>query len=672
MGETPNIAARLQGLAGPNEIVIAPTTQQLAGGAFDYEDRGLHDLKGISEPFQVWRVVKTSAVEGRFEARTMGSLTPLIGRESEIALLLERWVETNDGEGQVVLLSGEPGIGKSRIIQVFQERLTNLPHTQIRYQCSPAYSNTAFYPVIDQLERGAGFARTDTPDSRLDKLEAFLTTGIESVAEAAPVFPSLLSLPLDRYPPLDLSPQQQKEKIFQFLAEHTVGLARRNPGLMIVEDAHWIDPTTLEVISTIVDRLQDAAVLLIFTYRPEFEPPWGSYSHVTLLSLNRLRRQQGARMVAKVTGGKTLPPEVLDQIIAKTDGIPLFVEELTKTVLETGHGMADSAVAIPATLQDSLMARLDRLESGKEIAQIGACIGREFSYALIAAVAPEDISDLDHALTSLIDAELLYRRGRPPDASYSFKHALVQDTAYQSLLKSRRQSIHGRIADALQEQFSEIVEAKPEVLAHHYTQAGLSDIAIPYWQQAGERAVQRSTDLEAIGHFTTALKVLQSLPDSLERRQQELNLQVALAVPLAATTGLASPEIEQVYKRARELCEQAGETPQLLFPVLYGLWDFYLVRAQYKSAHEQTQQLLALVQEVDDPGLRLEAHRAMGRPCITWESLLLRESTLMQRWHSTNRNSTAPMLRCIGRTQALRVSPMVLGVYGVWATRTRP
>ena len=427
-------------------------------------------------------MVRESAVEGRFEARATGGLTPLVGRDSELTLLLERWAVAKDGEGQVVLLSGEPGIGKSRITQVLRERLASESPTRLRYQCSPYYTNTAFYPIIDQLERAAEFVRDDAPESRLDKLEALLAQGTENVSEAAPLFAALLSLPVERYPPLNLSPQRQKEKTFEALAEHTAGLARHNPVLIIFEDVHWVDPTTLEMLGTLIDRVQDAAVLLVITYRPEFESPWGGYSHVTLHALDRLTRRQGAQMVAKVTGGKALPEDVLDQIIAKTDGVPLFVEELTKTVLEAGlaEGQKRPMVVIPATLQDSLMARLDRLESGKEIAQLGACIGREFSYRLIDAIAPGDHASLDDALARLIDAELLYRYGRPPDATYSFKHALVQETAYQSLLKSRRRPIHGRIADALKEQFGEIVEAEPELLAHHYTEAARVEQAIPY------------------------------------------------------------------------------------------------------------------------------------------------------------------------------------------------
>jgi predicted ATPase/class 3 adenylate cyclase len=618
VGETPNVAARMQGLAGPEETIITPTTRRLAGGAFDYDDLGEHDLKGIANPVRAWRVVRESTVEGRFEARVTGELTPLVGREIELALLLDRWSEAKGGEGQVVLLSGEPGIGKSRITHVLREQIANEPHTRLRYQCSPYYTNTPFYPVIDQLERAAAFARDDPLESKLDKLEALLAQGTENVTEAAPLFAALLSLPMDRYQPLNLSPQRQKEKTIEFLADQTIGLSQRSPVLMIFEDVHWADPTTLDLLSAVIDRIQNVEVLLVITYRPEFEPLWGGYSHVTLHSLNRLSRRQGARMVAKVAGGKALPEELLDQIIAKTDGVPLFVEELTKTVLEAGlskdqknHGAADPAMAIPATLQDSLMARLDRLESGKEVAQIGACIGREFSYRLIAAIAPGDTSGLDDALARLIDAELLYRRGRPPNATYSFKHALVQETAYQSLLKSRRRAIHGQIANTLEAQFGDVVEMEPELLAHHCTEAGRAEQAIPYWLQAGERAKRRSANVEAIGHFTKALDLLQTLPESSARNDQELHVQVALAVPLAATTGFASAEMEQVYTRARKLCEQVGKTSQL-FPVLYGLWDFYLVRAEYKAAYEEARQLLDSVQSAEDPGLYLEAHRATG------------------------------------------------------------
>ena len=636
VGETPNVAARMQGLAGPQEMIITPTTQRLAGGAFDYEDLGKKNLKGIAEPLRAWRVVSESAVQGRFEARTMGGITPLVGRESEIALLLERWTEAKDGEGQVVLLSGEPGIGKSRITQALQAQIAAEPHTRLRYQCSPYYTNTAFYPIIDQLERAAGYVRDATPESKLDLLEALLRQGTENVADAAPIVAALMSLPVDRYPSLNFSGQLLKERIIEVLTEQTAGLAEQKPVLMILEDAHWADPTSLELFSEVIDRIRKLRVLLVVAFRPEFESPWGGYNHVTLLSLNRLSRRHGARIVELVTGGKSLPDAVLDQIITKTDGVPFFVEELTKTVLEAevaasgqSRTVADLTAVIPATLQDSLMARLDRLESGKELAQIGACIGREFSYQLIAAVVPADHSGLDDGLARLIDAELLYCRGRPPDTTYSFKHALVQDTAYQSLLKSRREPIHERIASALENQFGEIVEAEPELLAHHHTEARHVQQAIPYWQQAGQRAVASSANIEAIGHFSKALAELQTLPDGLERNKQELQLQVALAVPLAATTGFASEEMEQVYTRARELCEHVGETSQL-FPVLYGLWDFYLVRAEYKAAlalYDPPQHRAHVALYRQDPGVACFSYAAWDLWCLGYpEQALARMS----------------------------------------------
>ncbi len=617
VGETPIVAARLQALAAPDQIVIAPTTQALAGGAFDYDDLGETALKGIAKPMRAWSVVRESAAEGRFEARAGSRLTPFVGRDVELALLLERWTEARHGEGQVVLLSGEPGIGKSRITEVLRRRLTNEPHIRLRYQCSPYYTNTAFYPIIEQLERAAGFTHDDAADTRLDKLEALLKQAAKNISEAAPLFADLLSLPTGRYSPLNLSPQRKKEKTFEALAEQVAGLAQHTPVLTIFEDVHWVDPTTLDLLGTAINRFQGEAILLIVTYRPEFEPPWDGYGHVTSHSLNRLTHRQRAEMVVKVTGGDALPDEILDQIVTKTDGIPLFVEEMTKTALERlaagrqSTNSSASTIALPATLQDSLMARIDRLESGKEIAQLGACIGREFGYRLIDAVARADHPELDDAIARLIDAELLYRYGSPPDATYTFKHTLVQETAYQSLLKSHRQRIHNRIAEALEEQFGETVKAEPELLAHHFTEAGHGKQAIPYWQQAGEHAVQRSANVEAIGHFTKALGILQTLPKNIERSQRELTLHVALAGPIAVTKGFGSAEVKPIYNRARELCGEVGETPHL-FPVLHGLWSVCNMRAEYDAAREITKQLLNLAESAEDSGLRLEAHVATG------------------------------------------------------------
>jgi TOMM system kinase/cyclase fusion protein len=622
LGETPNIAARLQSLAAPNSVVIGERTRQLVGGAFDVEELGLHALKGVSAPMRVYGIRSESAAESRFEAASARGLTPLIGREEELGLLRQRWHQAQAGEGQVFLLAGEAGIGKSRLIQTFHERVAAEPHLRLRYQCSPYYSNSAFYPIMAQLERAARFVRDEPPAQKLAKLEDLLAQATERVADVAPLVAALLSIPTgDRYPPLDLTPQRQKEKTIEALVDQLSGLARRQPVLLLFEDAHWSDPTSLDVLDRMVHRVQDARVLAVITSRPEFEAPWKALSHVTALTLPRLSRQQGAAMVERLTAGKALPQAVLTQILAKTDGVPLFVEELTKMVLESGllREREDRyeltgplpPLAIPSTLQDSLMARLDRLSTAKEMAQLGAILGREFSYEVIRAVAPWDEAPLQDALAQLVDAELLYQRGVPPQATYLFKHALIQEVAYLSLLRSTRQRFHQRIAQVLEARFPEIAETQPELLAHHHTEAGLLAQALGYWQRAGQQARQRSANAEAIAHLTTGLAVLQSLPDSPERSRQELVLQTTIGPAFMAIKGYAAPEVEHAYARARALCQQLGDTPQL-FPVLLGLVEFYIVRAELHAARELAEQFLTLAQRVQDPELLLEAHLAMG------------------------------------------------------------
>jgi class 3 adenylate cyclase/predicted ATPase len=621
LGETPNIAARLQSLAAPNSVVIGERTRRLVGGTFDIEELGLHALKGVSVPMHVYGIRSESVAESRFEAASASGLTPFIGREAELGLLLQRWQQAKAGEGQVFLLAGEPGIGKSRLIQTVHERVAEEPHIRLRYQCSPYYSTSAFYPIMAQLERAARFARDEPPAQKLAKLENLLAQATERVADVVPLVAALLSIPLgDRYPPLDLSPQRQKEKTIEALADQLVGLARRQPVLLLFEDAHWSDPTSLDVLDRIVHRVQEARVLAVITYRPEFEAPWKAMSHVTALTFTRLSRQQSAAMVERITTGKALPQEVLTQILAKTDGVPLFVEELTNTILESGllRDMGDHyaltgplpPLAIPSTLQDSLTARLDRLAPVKEVAQIGAAIGREFAYEWLAAVAPMRDHELADALHQLVAAGLLFRHGQPPEARYLFKHALVRDAAYESLLRSTRQQLHTRIATVLEERFPDTAAAQPELVAHHFTEAGLQAQAVGYWHKAGQRATQRSAHVEAISHLSAALGLLKNLPETPERTQQELVLLTTLGPALMATKGFAALEVEKAYARARELCRQVGETPEL-FSVLWGLWYFYFARAELQTARELGEQCLILAQRIQDQDLLLQAHRVL-------------------------------------------------------------
>jgi predicted ATPase/class 3 adenylate cyclase len=656
LGDTPNVAARIQGLAAPDTVLISAATHRLVQGYFTMAALGPQVLKGVAAPVPVYRILGASAAQSRLDVAAATGLTPLVGRESEVALLLERWMQSQAGLGQVVLLSGEGGIGKSRLVEVLRERVVNEGSPCIALRCSPYHTNSALYPVIEHLQRVLQFKRDDTPEEKLRKLEeALARTGVqvpspsigegegggeagapvppiltfprqggrESPGEVVPLLAALLSVPLPEgcYPPLLLSPQQQRQRTLDTLVTWLLAEAERQPVLAVWEDLHWADPSTLELLGLVIEQAPTARLLTLVTARPEFRPPWAPRSHLTQLTLGRLPRSQVETMVRQLTGGKPLPAEVLAQVVARTDGVPLFVEELVKMILESGlvRGEADRYVltgplpplAIPATLQDSLMARLDRLSTARAVAQLGAVLGREFTYELIQAVAPLDEATVQRGLAQLIEAELLYQRGRPPQARYLFKHALIQEAAYQSLLKSTRQQYHQRSAQVLAAQFPEIVETQPELVAHHYTEAGLSAQAISYWQRAGQRAVERSANQEAIRHLTTGLALLATLPETPARAQQELDLQIAQGPALIATKGFAAPELEGAYARARELCRQVGETPEL-FPVLWGLWGFYLNRGELQTAHELAEELLNLAKRVEDPALLLQAHHALG------------------------------------------------------------
>jgi class 3 adenylate cyclase/tetratricopeptide (TPR) repeat protein len=620
VGETPNLAARLQALAGPDEIVIAPATRRLVGDAFELSDLGARSLKGIAEPVRAWRVDAVHRTEGRFEAAHGETpLTALVGREEEVALLLRRWNQACGGEGQVVLVGGEPGIGKSRMTQVLREQIAGEPYTTLRYQCSPYHLNSALYPIIEQLEFAAGFAREDSSEQKLDKMESVLAGSTEQIAESQPLIAALLSLPTARYPPLKLSPQKQKEKTLDALAGQVEALARRQPLLMVLEDVHWIDATSQELLDMFLGRLPLLPVLLVVTYRPEHTPAWVGQPNVTSLTLNRLGRRQGAELVGKVTGGKALPQEVLEQILAHTDGVPLFVEELTKSVLESGllREAGDGyllqaplpALAIPTSLRDSLLARLDRLAPVKEVAQIGACIGREFSYELLARVSALSNELLEAALPKLTEAGMVYRRGTPPNATYTFKHALVQDAAYDSLLKSRRAQLHTQIAKVLEEDFPDTVDKDPEVLARHFTQAGLDERAVPYWIKAGQRALMRVALPEAVGHLTTALSVNDRLPVSVERDRQELDIRVLLGTAYLAFRGWPAVEIVQILRPARDLAMGIGADGQLV-AILWYIGNHHAVRCEYPRTLEVIEELDALAQSRDDSLPFLVARRA--------------------------------------------------------------
>ena len=640
LGETPNIAARLQGQAHPDEVVISAATYRLVEGLFACEDRGQPELKGITTPLTLYRVVRESGAQSRFDVAVQAGLTPLVGRDEELALLRRRWEQASDGEGQVVLLSGEPGIGKSRLVQELKDYVAHDSAVRIEFRCSPYHQNSALYPVIEQLQQVLHFAPSDTPQTKLQKLEQTLVRYRFPPRDTAPLWAALLSLPHpETASPLNLTPQQQKQKTLDALLHWLFEEAERATVYIVWEDLHWADPSTLEFLALCLDQISTARMLMLLTFRPEFTPGWTTRSHVSHLVLSRLGRKQTSAIVERITGEKALPSEVLQQIVAKTDGVPLFIEELTKTVLESVGSMESLvpegrlgrsviSLGIPATLQDSLMARLDRLGTAKEVAQQGAVVGREPTYEILSAISPLTEAMLQQELTKLVEAELLYQRGRPPQATYLFKHALVQETAYQSLLKSKRQQYHRQIAQVLETRFTQLKETQPELVAHHYTAAGLTTQAVPYWQRAGERAVQRSANTEAVQHLNTALELLFTRPETPERTKHELTLRLMLGPPLVITQGVVAPVVEQNYLRARALGAQLGDSPQL-FPVLWGLWAFHVARGELRAALMLAEECLRLAERTHEAGLLLEAHYVAGNASY-WLGEVVRARALLE------------------------------------------
>ncbi len=620
VGETPNLAARLQAMAPEKGVLIGEATRRLVGDLFEYRALGAVEIKGFEAAVPVFEVLRPSAVESRFEALRAAALTPLVGREEEIELLLRRWRRAAEGEGQVVLISGEPGIGKSRLAVALRERLAGEAHTRIRYFCSPHHQDSALYPFISQLERAALFEREDPLEKKLDKLEALLAPASPPQEEVG-LLAELLSLPAaSRYPLPPSTPQRRKEKTFAALLRQMEALARQKPLLIVFEDLHWIDPSSRELLDRMIERLASLRILLLATFRPEFAPPWSGLPQVTAMTIARLDRRTGAAMVESIAANSPLSSETAANIVERADGVPLFVEELTKAVLEAGGsegvertlvGAPSPAASVPAALHAPLMARLDRLgQAPKEIAQVASAIGREFSYELLPPVAERRESELLEALGRLGEAGLIFRRGSPPYATYLFKHALVRDAAYGSLLRRRREALHARIASVLEADFPERVAAEPELLARHLTEAGLPDKAVPRWLRAGERAMARSANQEAIAHLTAGLAQLAQLPETQARAKQELALQRLLGQASFATSGYASPEAGRAFSRARELCAAVGEDANV-FPVLHGVWLFELGAGYPAKSEATSHELLERAQRVND----IEA-RIAGNYCV--------------------------------------------------------
>ena len=622
VGDAPNLAARLEGLARPGEIVIAPSTHRLVGGAVDCEDLGAHTLRGILEPVRAWRALGLGGASGRFEAAHPDPLSAIVGRGTEIALLMDRWELACGGEGQVVLLGGEAGIGKSRIVQAILQRLDDQKYTRLRYQCSPYHTNSALYPIIQQLERASGIVRGDDDDSKIDKLETILALGTNDVARAGAMLAPLLSIQSgDRYARSGMSPRKQKAETIEVIADQLAGLSESRPVLLILEDSHWIDPSTKEAFDRLAAQAARSRVLLVVTHRLEYQPPWASLGHATALRLSRLRRSDVTAMATQVSGGKTLPDQVMGQIIDKTDGVPLFVEEFTSMVIESGL-VEDTGkcyelsgpitdLAVPSTLQDSLTARLDRLAAVREIAQIGACIGRTFPRTLLATVSDVSEAELTAALGKLEDAELLFRSGQSSEARYTFKHALVQDAAHDLLLRSRRHQIHQRIAEALESDHSTIVEKEPEVLAQHYAEAELFSRAVEYWTRAGRRALRRYAYAEAVEHLTTGVAALERIEPGLDRDRLEIALRAPLGAAYIQSRGFGYGEVEEIYTRTLELCDILNDDRRR-FDALFGLCVWYMVRGEQSRSGLIAGRVLAIAEASEDPTLSLVADLIYG------------------------------------------------------------
>ncbi len=617
LGEAASIAAGLAAQAGPDAVLISASTRRLVGGLF--ECRALQPLDNAATSVEAWQVTGEGAAEGRFEALHGMALAPLVGREEELALLLRRWEQAKSGRGKVVLISGEPGIGKSRLTRALQDAIAGQPHIELRFFCSPHHQDSALHPIIAQIEHAAGFARDDTDEVKLTKLDALLAQS-DATDEAVALIAELLSITTDQRERIQqMTPQARRERTLAALLAQLTGLAERQPVLAIYEDLHWIDPSSRELLDRSVEQLERLPVLLLATFRPEFQPPWAGRPSVTSLALNRLDRNDTAAMIAELAGEDGLSADITQEIAERTDGVPLFIEEVTKAVVESGplatealSSIPHPTLSVPATLHASLIARLDRLgPAARDIAQKGAAIGREFRYELIAAIANRPEPELREALERLTSAGLLFVRGIPPQSTYLFKHALVQDTAYGTLVRAARQQIHARIVATLEDRFTEIVVAQPTLLAQHYAEAGLVEKAVVYWLKAGQQALGRSADTEAVVQLRKGLDALARLPDDPWRLQQELDLLVALRPALSATKGVAAADVGETLARARALAEQIAR-PEYLVPLSFGQWTFHLVRSEHRLALSLAEQLEKIGERRNDVWAQLQGRHARG------------------------------------------------------------
>ncbi|HET9717584.1 MAG TPA: adenylate/guanylate cyclase domain-containing protein [Pseudolabrys sp.] len=625
VGETPNIAARLQSLAAVNTVIISESTRRLVSAAFDVDDLGPYELKGITEPVRIYRVLAAKTAASRFEAAHAGSLTPLIGRSSELSLLLDRWRKVKEGDGQVILLSGIPGVGKSRLLHELKSHIQWEPHLLLNHQCSPYHSQSAFFPVIEQIEQAAHLTARDTDAEKLAKLQSYLPPASDGSREPLLLVGHLLSIATENHRELsELTPQQIKNRTIGTLVEMLLAFAAQRPTLCIFEDAHWLDASTLELLELIISRISHARVLLVVSCRPEFRPAWIAHANITIHSLTRLSQTEVKAMIRDLLRGGSMPQQLVDRIIEKAEGVPLFIEELTNSMLSAPARTRDAPeraaqpalLKVPETLSDALMERLDRVAPSRRLAQIAAVIGREFSYDLLSAASQIDLHDIESSLALLEEADIIYRVGVSPFVRFAFKHVLLRDAIYDSLLRSKRQQIHADIAGILETNFPELVENQPEVLAYHYQEAGNSELAIRSWFRAGQRALAHSANVEAIANFRKALALLDALPDTPERIRQEIEIQLALGIPLIAVRGYPTAETREAFSRARALCLRAGDVPEY-FQALFGLWGHSWMNGRNDEALQMADEFLSRSRARSDPVLQMVAHRVMGSTLLT-------------------------------------------------------